>query len=262
MKETEATVFVVDDDQSVREALKSLIKSVGLRVETFATAREFLQSRRSDLPGCLVLDVRLPGLSGLDLQREMAEANIYTPIIFITGYGDIPMTVRAMKAGAVEFLTKPFREQDLLDAIQQALDQDGAARKERAEIEDLRTRFDSLTPRERDVFGLVVTGLLNKQIAAQLGTSEITIKQHRHQVMQKMRAASLAELVRMAEKLEIPVTQICTMIPVAKEVGSLRAIASGGIVSPTGNPELTPAKEKEFRRELILRALRTLQEEV
>jgi FixJ family two-component response regulator len=206
MKETEATVFVIDDDQSVREALKTLLRTVGLRVETFASAQEFLESHRSDGPGCLVLDVRLPGLSGLDLQREMADANINTPIVFITGYGDIPMTVHAMKAGAVEFLTKPFRDQDLLDAIQQALDRDRIARNERAETEDLRIRFDSLTPREREVLGLVVTGLLNKQIAAQLGTSEITIKQHRHQVMQKMQADSLADLVRMAEKLGIPAT--------------------------------------------------------
>ena len=202
-----ATVFVIDDDQSVREAIKNLIRSVGLHVETFSSAQAFLQSRHGDVPGCLVLDVRLPGLSGLDLQREMADANIYTPIIFITGYGDIPMTVRALKAGAVEFLTKPFRDQDLLDAIQQALDRDEAARKERAETEDIRTRFDSLTPREREVLSLVVTGLLNKQIAARLGTSEITIKQHRHEVMQKMRADSLANLVRMAEKLGIPATE-------------------------------------------------------
>jgi FixJ family two-component response regulator len=207
MKEAEPTVFVIDDDESIREALKDLLESVGLRVETFASAPEFLQSRRSDVPGCLVLDVRLPGLSGLDLQREMTDAKIQTPIVFITGYGDIPMTVRAMKAGAVEFLTKPFRDQDLLDAIQQALDRDAATRKERADTEDLRIRFDSLTPRESEVFGIVVSGLLNKQIAAQLGTSEITIKQHRHHVMQKMRADSFADLVRMAEKLGIPATK-------------------------------------------------------
>jgi len=207
MTEEAAIVFVVDDDESIRGALESLIRSVGLRVQTFASAKEFLQGHHSDVPGCLVLDVRLPGLSGLDLQSKMADANIHTPIIFITGHGDIPMTVRAMKAGAVEFLTKPFRDQDLLDAIQQALERDRVGREQRAEAAELRSRFDSLTPRESEVFRLVVTGLLNKQIAGQLGTSEITIKLHRHQVMQKMRAESLADLVRMAEKLEIPATK-------------------------------------------------------
>jgi len=204
MTEADAIVFVVDDDERMRQSLQNLIGSVGLRVEAFASAPEFLRSKLIDVPGCLVLDVRLPGLSGLDLQKRMVEAGIEIPIIFITGHGDIPMTVQAMKAGAVEFLTKPFRDQDLLDAIQQALDRDRAARKQRTQINELHNRLDSLTPREREVMGLVVAGLLNKQIAGELGTSETTIKIHRHQVMEKMGAGSLAELVRMADRLGIP----------------------------------------------------------
>jgi len=203
MSDADAVVFVVDDEAALRESLKNLIRSVGLRVETFASAQEFLRSKRPDLPGCLVLDVRLRGLSGLDLQKRMAEAGIDIPIIFITGHGDIPMSVRAMKAGAVEFLTKPFRDQDLLDAIQQALERDSCAREQRQEVQQLRRRFASLTQREREVMTLVVTGLLNKQIAGELGTSETTVKIHRHQVMEKMGANSLAELVRMSDKLKI-----------------------------------------------------------
>jgi len=204
VKEADSVVFVVDDDSSVREAIKSLIKSVGLRVETFETAQQFLQSTRPEAPGCVVLDVRLPGLSGLDLQRELAAHDVKLPIIFITGHGDIPMSVTAMKAGALEFLTKPFRDQDLLDAIQKALERDGTARRQRMETAELRKRFDALTSREREVMGRVVAGLLNKQIAGELGTSEITIKIHRSQVMKKMGAGSLAELVRMTEKLGFP----------------------------------------------------------
>jgi len=204
MSEADAMIFVVDDDTSMRDALQRLLRSVGLQVTTFASAQEFLHHRGADVPGCLVLDVRLPGLSGLDLQHELAAAQIDLPIIFITGYGDIPMTVRAMKAGAVEFLTKPFRDQDLLDAIRQALEHDRVARAQRMEMAELRGRFDALTPRERDVFGLVVTGLPNKQVAAALGTSAITIKRHRAQVMHKMRVTSLDELVRIADHLGLP----------------------------------------------------------
>src|SRR5207302_190513 len=204
MAEGKAIVFVVDDDASVREGLGSLIRSAGLRVETFASAQEFLARSRADVPSCLVLDVRLPGLSGLDLQKRMAEVNIEMPIIFITGHGDIPTSVQAMKAGAVEFLTKPFVDRDLLDAIQQAIKRDRAARRQRAGMAELHARYESLTPREREVLELVVSGLLNKQVAAELGISEITIKVHRAQVMQKMQAESLADLVRMSEKLGVP----------------------------------------------------------
>ena len=205
MTETDAMVFVVDDDAPMRESLKNLIRSVGLRVELFSSAQEFLRSKRLDLPSCLVLDVRLPGLSGLDLQKRTTEAGMEIPIIFITGHGDIPMSVRAMKAGAMEFLTKPFRDQDLLDSIQEALERDRKAREERAALQELRSRFASLTPREREVMERVVAGLLNKQIGAELGTSETTVKIHRHQVMEKMGAGSLPELVRMADRLGIAV---------------------------------------------------------
>jgi RNA polymerase sigma factor (sigma-70 family) len=204
MAEAAPIVFVVDDDPSVRRAIKRLIGSVGLQVELFGSAQEFLHSKRPVAPSCLVLDIRLPGISGLDFQSELAKANIQIPIIFITGHGDVPMTVRAMKAGAVEFLTKPFRDQDLLDAVQFALERDRARRQREVEMATLRERFESLSPREREVVAMVVAGMLNKQIAAQIGTTENTVKVHRSRAMEKMQAKSLADLVKMVGRLEIP----------------------------------------------------------
>jgi len=208
MTEAPPIVFVVDDEPSVRRAIKRLVGSEGLQVELFGSAQEFLQGWRPDAPSCLVLDISLPGINGLDFQRQLAETDIRIPIIFITGKGDIPMTVRAMKAGAVEFLTKPFRDQDLLDAIQVALERDRTRRREESEIAVLRERFKSLTPREQEILPLVVSGRLNKQIAADLGTSEITIKVHRGSIMRKMQADSLADLVGMAGRLGLPVGQL------------------------------------------------------
>jgi FixJ family two-component response regulator len=204
MTEPAAIVFVVDDDASVREALQRLVRSAGLRVEAFASAEEFLHRAPADAPSCVLLDLRLPDLSGLDLQRRMAESNHHTPIVFITGHGDIPTTVRAMKAGAVEFLTKPLVEGDVLESIRQAIARDRAAREHQAAAADMRDRYASLTPREQEVMAWVVSGLLNKQVAGELGISEETVKVHRGQVMRKMGADSLADLVRMSGRLGIP----------------------------------------------------------
>lgn len=203
MKKAEQVVFVIDDDPSMRTAIKDLIEAVGMSCQTFGSGQELLGADLPDVPSSLVLDVRLPGLSGLNLQRELTERGIHMPIIFITGHGDIPMSVRAMKAGAVEFLTKPFREQDLLDAIEQGIDRDRSAREQLTALRELRERSETLTPREREVMRLVVAGMLNKQIAVELDISEKTVNVHRAQVMQKMRADSLANLVRMNEKLDL-----------------------------------------------------------
>jgi FixJ family two-component response regulator len=201
--ELQPIVFVVDDDPSLRKALGSLFRSVGLQVEVFGSAPEFLQSTLPDVPSCLVLDIRLPGPSGLDFQTELAKANIHIPIIFVTGHGDIPMTVRAMKAGAIDFLSKPFRDQDMLDAVATAIERDRKRRKDEKIISDLRAHFDSLTPREQEVMSLVAAGLMNKQIAAEVDLAEITVKIHRGHIMKKMGARSLADLVRMAEMLGV-----------------------------------------------------------
>ena len=201
--ETEAIVFVVDDDPSMRKALTNLFRSVGLRAEVFGSAREWLESKLPEVASCLVLDIRLPGLSGLDFQAELVKANIQIPIIFMTGHGDIPMTVKAMKAGAIDFLTKPFRDQDMLDAVTIAIERDRARRKEQKIVAELRAVFETLTTRERDVLALVASGLMNKQIAAEIGLAEITVKIHRGHLMRKMGARSLADLVRMAEMLGI-----------------------------------------------------------
>src|SRR4029077_7415399 len=197
------TVFIIDDDGGMRQAIQDLVESVGLRAESFATGEEFLREQRTSRPSCLVLDVRLPKMSGLDFQRKLAEIGVQIPIIFITAHGDIPMSVRALKSGAVEFLTKPFRDQDLLDAIQQALQRDRADRERQAEIDDLQERYHALTLREREVMTLVVSGMLNKQIASEIGASEATVKIHRGHVMQKMQAGSVVELLRMADKLKL-----------------------------------------------------------
>src|SRR5882672_11276909 len=204
MSAQEPKVFVVDDDESVRNSLRRLLTSVGLAVEVFPSAQAFLDRARSDAPGCLVLDIQLPGLSGLDLQAELADTDTPLPIVFLTGHGDIPMSVKAMKAGAVEFLTKPFRERDLVDAIRSAIDRDRAARLERFELAELRHRYDSLTRREREVMARIVAGMINKQIAAEFGTSEVTVKEQRGQVMLKMQVTSLTDLVRITARLGVP----------------------------------------------------------
>jgi FixJ family two-component response regulator len=203
MKSAAPTVYIIDDDRGMRQAIQDLVESVGLRAQAFATGQEFLNRQGTSEPSCLILDVRLPQMSGLDFQRQLAETGAQIPIIFITAHGDIPMSVRALKSGAVEFLTKPFRDQDLLDAIQQALQRDIAAREQQAEIHNLQERYQLLTTREREVMTLVVTGMLNKQIASEISASEGTVKIHRGQVMRKMQAESVVELVRMADKLRL-----------------------------------------------------------